>query len=106
MKNNTAILLKKEKLIVFKFRDETFCVDLTEGDLDDNWNSILHIGKGVTPNTIYDTNFYWEDYPRAIPNLCLYGVHPNDEGEMVVDTSEEYPIKIVRQYGAKKEYFK
>jgi len=102
MKNNTAILLKKERLIVFKFRDETFCVDLAEGDLDDSWNSIVSVDKkNGTANKVFDTNFYWEE----IPNFCLYGVHENQEGQMLVDTSEEYPIEIVKQYGTKKQYF-
>ena len=53
MENETAILLYREKLIVFKFHDEVFVKDLTKGDLEDSWGSIT-TSEGV----IYDTNFH------------------------------------------------
>jgi len=98
MKNNTAILLKKEKLIVFKFKDENFSVDLSDGDLEDSWNSIL-----LKDGNYYDTNFNWDEV-GGVPSLYLYKVNEVD-GELRVDTSDDYEIKIIKQYGTKKEYF-
>jgi len=98
MKNNTAIFLKKEKLMAFKFKDENFSVDLAEGDAEDSWNSIQ-----LADGNYYDTNFYWEE-DGGTPSFTLYKVNEVD-GELEVDTSEEYDIKIIKQYGTKKEYF-
>lgn len=97
MNNNTAILNCLTKEISFRFEDKFFNLDLTEGDLEDYWNSI-NFWDGVT----LDANFSWEDEP----SLTLYGLIYNKETNCYeVNTNEAYPIRITNVFGTKAQYF-
>jgi hypothetical protein len=95
MKNNTATLNCETKLITFKFQEEIFTVDITEGDLSDSWNSIT-TSNGVE----WDINFYWEDDEDAKPCLSVYGLEDNGEGGLQINTSDETVIDIIGEYDA------
>lgn len=86
-----AILNAKLKTISFTFKDELFTIDLKEGDLHDNWNSII-LSNGI----IYDTNFDW--YLK--PQLSLYRC--GDEEQQYDDSTLIDDFTIV---GTKADYF-
>jgi len=94
MKNNTATLNCKTKLITFQFQNELFIVDLKEGDLNDSWNTIT-TSDGVE----WDINFYWDGETR-VPNLSVYGLEDNGEGGLQINTSDETTIEIIGGYNA------
>jgi|AntRauTorckE5430_2_1112549.scaffolds.fasta_scaffold02292_9 hypothetical protein len=96
MENNTAILNAKEKIVSFKFKDQMFAVDLTEGDLEDNWNSIYLKGQ------IFYFNFYW--HPEVKPSLVLY---PRCIKDQILEThySEGIPFELTVK-GKIGNYFK
>jgi hypothetical protein len=104
MKNNTATLDCITKLITFKFKNEIFTVDITEGDLDDSWNSI-----NTLDGVCYDFNFSWEDTKGCRPSLSIYGLIEED-GELSIDTTDTTSIKILGKPSAdiffKEERFK
>ena len=99
MKNNTATLDCVKKHITFCFNDETFTVDLKEGDIEDSWNSITD-KNGV----MWDINFSWEDTKGCKPSLAIYGLIEED-GQFTINTSDETIIKILGRPSAD-VYFK
>ena len=100
MKNNKGILDCKNKTFTFAYLNEMFTIDLTEGDLEDSWNSILFLN-----GTMMDFNFYWEDYENTKPMVSLYDLKKDEDGELLTDTSKSYPIKVVEISGTKAQYF-
>ena len=100
MKNNRAIVLFKEKVIVFRFCDEVFAIDLAEGDLEDSWNSIT-----TWDGNVYDTNFCLEE-PKDKPSFTIYECNLGEDGLLHVEMGEYHEIKIVKQIGTKTQYFK
>jgi hypothetical protein len=100
MGNNSAILNCVSKELYIRFIDKFFIVDLKEGDLEDNWNTIL-----FSENTMLDVNLDW-DFNSDFPTLCLYGLTYNAEKEVYeTNTDEAYPISIVNIFGSKALYF-
>ncbi len=94
MENNRATLNAKNKTISFKFKDEDFTVDLTEGDLHDSWNGIT-----TSDGKVWDFNFGWQQ--ECSPALTLYAV---DE-ENTTDFFDEYQIEIGLVIGTMADYF-
>ena len=90
MKNNTATLDCNTKLITFKFQDEIFTVDNTEGDLADSWNSIT-----TSNGEVFDFNFSWEDEKGCEPNLSIYGLIENDDDTFSTDFNNETTFEIL-----------
>ena len=87
------------KLLTISFEGETFHFNLNDGDIGDFWHS-LTTKNGV----IKDVNFSQED-ENEVPNLSLYGVKENDEGELLIDTSDEIYVENYTQVGNPKTYF-
>ncbi len=101
MKNNTAIVDTKNKVLTFVFQDEQHVIDLTEGDLHDNWNSFTD-SNGV----LWDINFSWEDSKGEKPFLTVYGLdEANIEGFQSTNFSDSTTI-TVKAIGTRDEYFK
>lgn len=97
MENNTAIFSAIEKTITFKFLDEEFKVDLTEGDLHDSWNGIT-----TKAGVVYDFNFSWEEDTE--PSMELYSTYK--EGEFLrTNHGDDHTFTIVEQIGNFKDYF-
>lgn len=97
MENNTAIFNAIEKTITFKFKDEEFKVDLTEGDLHDSWNGIT-----TKAGVVYDFNFSWEEDTE--PSMELYSTYK--EGEFLrTNHGDEHTFVIIKQTGNFKDYF-
>lgn len=95
LNNNTAIFDAVHRLIAFKFNDEIFHIDLTEGDLEDSWNFIeTKDGQG------YDFNFSWEEGTLDKPSMCLYEYN---EGQNCL--GENISFSIVKVDGTEKDYF-
>ena len=86
-----ALLNTKLKTISFTFKDELFTVDLKEGDLHDNWDTI-QLSNGI----MYDTNFTWD----LKPQLSLY--RRENENQQYDDMTNINDITIV---GTKADYF-
>lgn len=97
MKNNTAIFDAIKKTITFKFDDEEFTVDLTEGDLEDSWNGIT-TKKGV----VWDFNFSWDE--DSEPSMVLYETYKED-GFLKTNHCNDELFKIVKQIGNFVDYF-
>ena len=85
MKDKFTVDYDKKELVV-TFEGETFTFDLKEGDTGDFWSCLTH-----SNGTIKDINFYQEDHDET-PSVALYGVKPNEEGELLIDTSDEILI--------------
>lgn len=101
MENLTAILDCPNKIITFKFNDELFAIDLTEGDLEDSWNSFSDSNR-----VAWDINFSWEEATEDVdPSFCVYGVDEVEEGQFEINMDRETVIKIVKITGTKEEYF-
>lgn len=103
MKNNQGILNLKEKKIYFKFNDEDFVMDLTEGDLHDSWNSFT-TRDGVTR----DLNFTWEGYSRdEKPCLTIYELRDNGDGTWSTDfySNSDVDVEFIEVIGTEAEYF-
>ena len=103
MKNNQAILNLSEKKINFKFNGEDFIMDLTEGDLHDNWNS-FETKDGV----IRDLNFTWNGFSEGEkPYLTVYELRDNGDGTWSTDSfsGTDVSIKIIEVIGTEGEYF-
>jgi len=98
MKNNTAVFNAKEKKINFKFNNELFEVDLTEGDLDDSWNGIT-----LKNEDIFDSNFSWQE--ESEPSLELYATFWDDKEELRTNTQDWHKIVITQIIGTRSEYF-
>lgn len=86
-----AILNTKLKTISFTFKDELFTVDLKEGDLHDNWDTV-QLSNGI----MYDTNFSWD----LKPQLTLYRC--GDENQQYDDNTKINDITVL---GTKADYF-
>ena len=101
MKNNQGVLNLNEKKIHFKYNDEDIVMDLTEGDLDDNWNSFRS-----KDGAIYDLNFHWLGYSQKHkPNLTLYPLINNGDGTFSTNFDEDVNIKLVEVIGTEGAYF-
>ena len=98
MKNNTAVLNCKTKRIKFMIDNELFDVDLTEGDLEDSWNSIK-----MKNGDLFDFNFCWED--TTYPALSLYEIKKYADGTLYTDFhSNTKSPSIVTIIGDKNDY--
>lgn len=103
MKNNQAILNLTEKKIYFKFNNEDFIMDLTEGDLHDNWNSF-----NTNDEIVRDINFTWEGFSNGEkPYLRVYELRDNGDGTWSTDiySNTVVSIKIIKVIGTEGEYF-
>jgi hypothetical protein len=104
MKKNTAILNTITKKINFDFKGEIFEVDLTEGDLEDNWNCIE-----MKDGRVFDVNLSWQgddNDESEKPWFSAYPVLPNGDGTWSADWSDNSGgIKIVQVIGDKNYYF-
>lgn len=101
MKNNTAIVDVKNKTLTIMFQNEQHLVDLTEGDLHDNWNCITD-----KDDVLWDINFSWEDTTGEKPYLTIYALHEADEnGHQSTDFYNSTSIKV-KALGSRDEYFK
>lgn len=103
MKNNQGILNLTEKKIYFKFANEDFVMDLTEGDLFDSWNA-FETADGV----VRDLNFTWDGYSENDkPYLTVYGL-TKDEGDnefWSTNWDDSTSIKLIKVIGTEGEYF-
>jgi hypothetical protein len=97
MKNQTAVFNAKNKILFFMFRDESFTVNLTEGDLHDSWNGIT-----LKSGEVFDFNFSWEE--ETPPSATLYATYYEGE-ELYTDTSDYYCLTITEQIGTSQDYF-
>lgn len=103
MENNQGILNLTEKKIYFKFNDEDFVMDLTEGDLDDNWNSFT-----TKDGVVRDLNFHWEGYSEgSVPNLTIYELRDNGDGTWSTDlySNSDVDVELIEVIGTEAEYF-
>ena len=98
MENKQAILNCITKSIEFRFKDELFNIDLTEGDLHDSWNSIT-----LKDGTTLDFNFGWEE--DELPNLSLYGLTLLDDGSFEINYRISYNFEIIEIIGTQDNYF-
>ena len=98
LKEMQAIVHTKLKLVYLKFEGEIHKVDLTEGDIEDNWNGIT-----LTDGRVFDFNMDWQFCERN-PNISLYGTYQGEE-YLITNTSDSYSFKVQRKYKRKKEYF-
>jgi hypothetical protein len=101
MKNNTAIVDTKNKVLTLMFQNEQHVVDLTEGDLHDNWNCITDKN-----DVLWDINFSWEDTKGEKPYLTVYALFEADEnGHQSTDFDNSTSI-TVKSLGNRDDYFK
>lgn len=103
MKNNQGILNLTEKKIYFRYGNEDFIMDLTEGDLHDNWNSFT-----TKDGVVRDLNFSWEGYSENHkPNLTIYPLRDNGDGTFSTDvfSGNDSQIKLTKVIGTEGEYF-
>lgn len=99
MKNNTAILDTIKKTITFMYMNQEFTIDLTEGDLEDSWNSI-NTADGV----LWDFNFCWEDETGEKPYMTIYSLEFVD-GNYRKDYKNDTSVKITEIIGNRSFYF-
>ena len=101
MKNNTSIVDCKNKTLTLMFQNEIHIVDLREGDLHDNWNSIED-KNGI----VWDINFSWEDTKGEKPYLSIYGLQEADEnGFQSTDWDDQHSL-TVKTLGNRDIYFR
>jgi len=101
MKNYQGILNLNEKKIYFKFENEDIVMDLTEGDLHDNWNSFRSKNGNM-----YDLNFHWLGYSeKDKPNLTLYSLVDNGDETWSTNFNDGRNIKIIEVIGTEGAYF-
>ena len=103
LKNNQGILNLTEKKIYFKFNDENFVMDLTEGDLPDSWNSFT-----TKDGVVRDLNFHWEGYSEgSVPNLTIYELRDNGDGTWSTDfyNNSDIDVEFIEVIGTEAEYF-
>ena len=100
LKELNAIVHTRLKLAYLKFEGELHKVNLTEGDLKDNWNAVT-----LKDGRVFDFNMDWQFCLRN-PSISLYGTY-QEEGEehLRTDTSDSYSFKVLRKYKKKSEYF-
>jgi len=101
MKNNTAIVDTKNKVLTLMFQNEQHVVDLREGDLHDNWNCITDKN-----DVLWDINFSWEDTKGEKPYLSVYALlEADDNGYQSTNWGEYTPISV-KTLGNRDDYFK
>ena len=101
MKNNTAIVDTKNKVLTLMFQNEQHVIDLREGDLHDNWICFTD-----SNNVLWDINFSWEDTKGEKPYLTVYGLDEADvNGFQSTNWDESTSIKVTAT-GNRDEYFK
>lgn len=96
MKQNTAIVHCYEKILEINLDDNKYFVNLMQGDLPDNWNSITDIIGNV-----WDVNLHWDEEEMDKPNLTIYAV--DRDGVTDFSNYHRIPTSIL---GTKEEYFK
>ena len=100
MKNNTAIVDTKNKVLTLMFQNEQHVVDLREGDLHDNWNCITDKN-----DVLWDINFSWEDTKGEKPYLSVYALlEADDNGYQSTNWGEYTPISV-KTLGNRDDYF-
>lgn len=100
MKNNTAILDTKTKLIKFMFNNQEFTVDIKEGDIDDSWNCIT-----TEDGVLWDFNFCWEN-EKCEPSLTIYALTEKDaDGYQSTIWDKDTSIEIVEIIGNSNFFF-
>jgi hypothetical protein len=103
MKNLTSIVDTKNKTLTLMFQNEKHVIDLTEGDLHDNWNAFTDKNGGV-----WDVNFTWEDSVGEKPYLTIYPVLQNEDGSFP-ENSTQFDKDIsfsVKKIGTRNDYFR
>lgn len=95
MKNNKGTLRCKIKTLTFKFRNETFEINLKEGDLEDSWNSIT-----LKTGEVFDFNFNWQSGLKPVAR-----VYSIDKATGETEFSGDTAIKIVEIIGTEADYF-
>ena len=97
MENNRAFVHCYEKILEIRLNGATYYVNLLQGDLHDNWNSITDLDRNV-----WDVNLHWEQDDDAMitPNLALYVV--DEDGKTDFFEYITIPTSIL---GTKDEYF-
>lgn len=103
MKNLTSIVDCKNKVLTLMFQNEKHVIDLTEGDLDDNWNAFTDKNGKV-----WDVNFTWEDATGEKPYLSIYPVLQNEDGtfpENSTQWDEDISFKV-KKIGSRDDYFR
>lgn len=95
MEQDKAFVHCYEKILEIHLDGVTYFVNLMQGDLPDNWNSITDvIGKH------WDVNLYWDEEEMDRPNLTIYSV--DKDGVTNFSNSHTIPTLIL---GTKEEYF-
>jgi len=103
MKNLTSIVDCKHKVLTLMFNGELHVIDLTEGDLHDNWNAFTD-----KDGNIWDLNFSWEDDKGEKPYLSIYPVLQNEDGTLPENSTqwdEDISFKV-KKIGSRSDYFK
>ncbi len=103
MKNNTAIVNCKTKMLTLMFQNEQHVIDLREGDLHDNWNAFQD-----KSGAIWDVNFTWEDSVGEKPYLTIYVVLQNEDGTFP-ENSTQWDDSVsftLKKIGSRHDYFK
>ena len=98
MENHQAILDCNKKILHIKFEDQHFYINLTEGDSEDNWGSIL------TEDRVLDYNFFWEENDK--PYFSLYELKYVEPNIFNTDTSRPYSFEIIEKIGTYENYIK
>lgn len=93
-----TILNCKEKKCYFSYCREDFKVDLTEGDLEDCWTSVVS-SNGV----MKDVNFSWGEGTDC-PVLTIYGLKENEEGIIETDFEDYYTFEFDEIIGDYNDY--
>jgi hypothetical protein len=87
------------RTLVLNFEGETFTFDLNDGDIGEFWHSFT-----TKDGVVKDINFSQEDVDE-VPNLSIYGVKENQEGQLLIDTSDEIYVEKHTQIGNQYSYF-
>ena len=101
MKKNSAIVDCTKKVLTIVFNGEEHVVDLREGDLHDNWNSIQD-----NNDVVWDINFSWEDTKGEKPYLSIYALEDADENGCQSTKWDDYTSIKVKAIGNRDIYFK
>jgi hypothetical protein len=87
------------RTLVLNFEGETFTFDLNDGDIGEFWHSFT-----TKDGVVKDINFSQEDVDE-VPNLSIYGVKENQEGQLLIDTSDEIYVEKHTKIGNQYSYF-
>ena len=93
--NNTAVLDCKSKMLNLSFNGESFEIDMSEGDLEDNWNSFT-----MDNGTALDVNLHWEYPQMEAPRLLTYDY----KGQQNLANADETVIELSIT-GTHEDYF-